>query len=145
MIPSADERIVRRKCKGGLLMGRKKLAKEKLAEIEALASNLGKEVAERVLEGGVASAGMDLQAMEQITQAATTSLTKATLEAIIQKQTRSLAPLQPCPVCQCLCRVGYEERPLIVKGGQITLSEAVCSCPNCKRDFFPPADFSASG
>src|SRR4051812_13836575 len=117
-------------------MGRKKLAKEKLAEIAALASNLGKEVAERVLEGGVAPAGMDLQAMEQITQAATASLTKAALEAMIQQQTRSLAALQPCPVCQCLCRMGYEERPLIVKGGQITLREAVCSCPNCKRDFF---------
>jgi hypothetical protein len=43
-------------------MGRKTVAKEKLVEIAALASDLGKEVADRVFEGGVAPPGMDPQA-----------------------------------------------------------------------------------
>src|SRR5262245_37441312 len=41
--------------------------------------------------------------------------------------------------------IDYEDRPLVVLGGQLTLHEPVCHCPECSRDLFPPADRLASG
>ena len=66
---------------------------------------------------------------------ATAGLTKGTIEALLGQQRRSLAAQQPCPDCGRLCQLGNEDRPLTVKGGQITLHEPVCHCPGCRRDF----------
>jgi hypothetical protein len=32
-----------------------------------------------------------------------------------------------------------------VQGGQITLHEPLCHCPDCRRDFFPPQGRPVSG
>jgi hypothetical protein len=32
-----------------------------------------------------------------------------------------------------------------VHGGQLTLHEPLCHCPDCRRDFFPPTVPTASG
>jgi hypothetical protein len=88
---------------------------------------------------------LDLQAMEQIAQAATAGLTQGTFDALLQTQTQSLAPEQPCPDCCRLCAVAIKDRPLFVKGGKITFHEPVCHCPACRRDFFPPENLSAFG
>ena|SRR5580704_427580 len=126
-------------------MGQRKLSEEKLREIRELAAGWGKIVARRILADNGSDMGLDLQAMEQIAEAATAGLTAGTFDTLLQQQTQSLGTEQPCPDCGRLCPVGCEDRPLFVKGGKINFHEPVCYCPTCRRDFFPPAGFSASG
>jgi hypothetical protein len=84
-------------------------------------------------------------ALEQVAAAAAQGLTEGTLTTLLGQQARALPAEQPCPECGRLCPVGSEPRPLTVKGGQLTLDEPVCHCPDCRRDFFPPAALSAPG
>jgi hypothetical protein len=72
-------------------------------------------------------------------------LTEGTLAPLLAQQAQTLATQQPCPDCGRLCPVGSEARPLIVQGGQLSLDEPVCHCPDCRRDFFPPAARVAAG
>ena len=125
-------------------MSQRKLSAEKLQEIQELAAGWGKIIARRV---GADAAGntLDFQAMEQIAAAAAKGLTEGTLTTLWEQQAQNLAAEQPCPACGRLCPVGSEDRPLAVKGGQLALHEPVCHCPDCRRDFFPPAARSASG
>jgi hypothetical protein len=126
-------------------MGQRKLSEEKLREIRELAAGWGKIVARRVEGDNISETGLDLQAMEQIAQAATAGLTEGVFEALLQRQTQSLGTEQPCPDCGRPCPVGSEDRPLFVKGGKINFHEPVCYCSACRRDFFPPEGLSASG
>lgn len=47
----------------------------------------------------------------------------------------------PCPTCETMCT--FKEHPAVRKyqttDGTIPLSEPVCHCPACQRDFFPSA------
>lgn len=49
---------------------------------------------------------------------------------------RVTAP-QPCPTCGRRCPVVHRERELETIDGPVTLSEPVCHCSACRRDFFP--------
>jgi hypothetical protein len=80
-----------------------------------------------------------------VARAAAAGLTEGTLATLLGQQARALPTEQPCPECGRLCPVGSEQRPLTVKGGQLTLDEPVCHCPACRRDFFPPAARPAPG
>jgi hypothetical protein len=122
-------------------MSQRKLSTEKLQEIRELAAGWGKIVARRASESGEP---LDLLDMEQLAAAAAAGLTEGTLGTLLEQQAQALAPQQPCPDCGRLCPVGHEDRPLAVKGGQLTLHEPACHCPDCRRDFFPPAGPSAS-
>ena len=88
---------------------------------------------------------VDLSAMEQVAAAAAAGLTEGTLAALVGQQAQALGAEQPCPDCGRPCPVGFEDRPLAVQGGRLTLHEPVCHCPDCERDFFPPADCPAPG
>jgi hypothetical protein len=121
------------------------LSPQKLQEIHALAAQWGKIVARRVCAESGPDQEMDFQAMEQVAAAAAAGLTEGTLGTLLEQQAQTLGTAQPCPECGRLCPVGCEDRPLAVHGGQLTLHEPVCHCPDCRRDFFPPADLPASG
>jgi len=135
----------RRKCKEGLVMSQRKISAEKLREIRDLAAGWGKIVARRTFGDAGPDIGVDLTAMEQIAATAAAGLTESTLAILLEQQARSLGGAQPCPDCGRRCAVGFEDRPLAVKGGRLTLHEPVCHCPGCRRDFFPPEGLPAPG
>ena len=119
---------------------------EQLQEIQQLAAGWGKIIARRVFGEAGPGTDVDFMALEQIAAAAARGLTEGTLATLLSQQAQPLRGTQrPCPACGQLCPVGYEQRPLTVQGGQLTLDEPVCHCPACRRDFFPPADIPAPG
>jgi len=121
------------------------LSPQKLQEIHALAAQWGKIVARRVWGESGPGQAMDFQAMEQVAAAAAAGLTEGTLGILLEQQAQTLGSEQPCPECGRRCAVNSEDRPLTVQGGHLTLHEPVGHCPDCRRDFFPPADLPASG
>jgi hypothetical protein len=126
-------------------MAQRKLAPEKLQEIHDLAAQWGKIVARRVVAEPDPEQQLDFQALEQVAAAAAAGLTEGTLATLLAHQAQTLGSEQPCPTCGRLCPVAYEDRPLTVKGGHLTLHEPVCHCPACRRDFFPPPQRPAPG
>lgn len=126
-------------------MSQRQLSAQTLQEIRDLAAQWGKIVARRVGTEPDTDRPLDFQAMEQVAAAAAAGLTEGTLGTLLDQQAQTLASEQACPDCGRLCPVGYEDRPLIVKGGQLTLHEPICHCPDCRRDFFPPTDRPAPG
>lgn len=125
-------------------MARAKFSSQDLQEMRALAAQWGKIVARRA--GDPAAADLDFQAMEDLVAAAAAGLTEGAFAALLQQQAQTLPDQLPCPDCGRLCPVGHEERDLTVRAGQtLRLAEPVCHCPDCRRDFFPPAHPSAPG
>ena len=121
-------------------MSQRKMSAEKLREIHDLVAGWGKIIAHRAFGDAGPGLGVDLTAMEQIAATAATSLAESTITTLLEQQARSLGAEQPCPVCAHVCPVGFEDRPLAVQGGRLHFHEPVCHCPDCRRDFFPPAD-----
>jgi hypothetical protein len=126
-------------------MSQRDFSAAKLKEIHDLAAGWGKIIARRVFGEAGPDKTVDFQAMEKVAAAAASGLIEGTLGTLVEQQAQTLGTEQPCPDCGCLCPVGYEDRPLAVKGGPLTLHEPVCHCPDCRRDFFPPADLPAPG
>ena len=126
-------------------MSQRDFSAAKLKEIHDLAAGWGKIIARRVFGDAGPDKTVDFQAMEKVAAAAASGLIEGTLGALVEQQAQTLGTEQPCPDCGRLCPVGYEDRPLAVKGGQLTLHEPICHCPDCRRDFFPPARLPASG
>jgi hypothetical protein len=124
-------------------MSQQPFSAQKLQEIHDLAAGWGKIIARRV--AAAPDTPLDFQALEQVAAAAARGLTEGTLTTLLEQQAQALQPEQPCPDCGRLCPVGYEDRPLAVPGGQLALHEPLCHCPDCRRDFFPPAARPAPG
>ena len=123
-------------------MAKGKPSEQQLAEIRELAAEWGKIVARRI---GPESGRLDFAAMEQVAAAAAAGLTEGTLGVLLDQQAGTLGAEHPCPGCGRACPVRHEDRPLTVKGGvQVPLHEPVCHCPDCRRDFFPPASRTGS-
>lgn len=121
-------------------MPSRKLSAEKLQEIRDLAAQWGKIVARRAFGDDGPDTEVDFTTMEQVAAAAAAGLTEGTFTTLLEQQAQSLGDEQPCPDCQRLCPLHREDRPLDVPGGQqLTYHEPVCHCPDCRRDFFPPA------
>jgi hypothetical protein len=122
-------------------MAQNKLSELKLQQIRELAAGWGKIVARRAFGDSTAAEPIDFATLEQLAVAAAAGLTEGTLDVLLQQQAQALAPQQPCPDCGRLCPVAdQEDRPLAVQGGVcVNLPEPVCHCPDCRRDFFPPA------
>jgi hypothetical protein len=125
-------------------MSQSKLSQQKLQEIRELAAGWGKIVARRAFAESTPGEPIDLATMEQLAAAAAAGLTEGTLGVLLEQQTHALSAQQPCPDCGRLCTVGQEDRPLAVQGAVLTLHEPLCHCPDCRRDFFPPAGSAAS-
>jgi hypothetical protein len=119
-------------------MARRQLSPQQLQELRELAAQWGKIIARRAFGDDGPGLAIDLDAMEQIAQAATAGLNEGTLQTLLERQANALGEQQRCPDCGHVCAVGRQERPLQVQGGTLLQSEPVCHCPVCRRDFFPP-------
>ena len=123
-------------------MARRSFSPEELQELRELAAGWGKLIARRT---GDDALDLDLDAMEQIAQAAAAGLLEGTLDLLLRRQADALGSQQPCPACGRLCPLDYQERTLHVKGGvPLPHQEPVAHCPDCRRDFFPPTTAPAS-
>jgi Zn finger protein HypA/HybF involved in hydrogenase expression len=118
-------------------VAQRKLSEQQLREAREFAAQWGKIVARRI---GPTAGPLDFTAMEQLALAAAAGLAEGTLAVLLEQQASALPAEHPCPDCGRSCPVDYEGRLLTVKGGTpIPLHEPVCHCPDCRRDFFPPA------
>ena len=133
--------VFSRKSTGRSILSPRPLSPQKLQEIPKLAAPWGKLVARRVGP----TTGLDFQAMEQVAAAAATGLTEGTRDTLLEQHAQTLGSEQPCPDCGRLCAVRFKDRPWAVPGGPLPRHEPVSPCPECRRDFFPPADRAASG
>jgi hypothetical protein len=125
-------------------MTRAKVPPQALQEIRDLAAQWGKIIARRADDAGAAD--LDFQAMEEFVAAAAAGLTEGAFAALLSQQAQALPAELPCPDCGRHCPVGQEPRDLTVRAGPtLHLAEPVCHCPDCRRDFFPPADAPAPG
>ena len=120
-------------------MPRRPFTPQELDEFRHLAAQWGKIVARRAFGEGGPGLDVDFDAMEQIAQAAAAGLTEGTLQTLLDQQAAGLGEFQPCPDCGRPCAVHRQERPLRAKGADLCQSEPACHCPDCRRDFFPPA------
>lgn len=73
------------------------------------------------------------------------AVAQATTERLALARAERIATPQPCPTCGRLCPVVYGTRSLQTVDGPIELPEPVCSCPGCRRDFFPSASGLGAG
>ena len=126
-------------------MTQRKLSPQDLQEIRDLASRWGKIVSRHAFGEAGPGINVDLAAMEQVATAAAAGLSEGTLSTLLEHQAQLLGTEQPCPSCGRLCRVGRADRPLTAHGIQLTQSEPLCHCPDCRRDFFPPTAPAAPG
>jgi hypothetical protein len=67
------------------------------------------------------------------------AVAQAATERLALARAERLTGLQPCPTCGRRCPLVYRERELETGDGPINLSEPVCHCSTCRRDFFPSA------
>jgi hypothetical protein len=82
---------------------------------------------------------VDFDTMEQIARAAAVGLTQGTLSVALRQQAGALGEQQPCPCCGVPCPVRRQPRELATPGATVPHDEPACHCPDCRRDFFPPA------
>jgi hypothetical protein len=65
------------------------------------------------------------------------AVTRHVIEDLAIKQAQLVGKSHPCPTCEKLCPVELRDRELATGEGPVDLSEAVCHCSVCRRDFFP--------
>ena len=126
-------------------MARTSFTPQDLQKIRDLAAQWGKIVARRAFDDQGPGTDVDLTTMEEVALAAAAGLTEGTLTTLLEQQAQLLGEQQACPACGRLCPLRRQPRPLDVRGGSLQLSEPICHCPDCRRDFFPPTDSAASG
>jgi hypothetical protein len=126
-------------------MPRRRFTPQQLQELRALAAQWGRIIAGRAFGDGGPGLDVDLDAMEQIAQAAAAGLSEGTLQVLLERQADALGQQQPCPDCGRPCPVRRQDRTVAVRGGSLQQSEPVAHCPDCRRDFFPPAASAAPG
>jgi hypothetical protein len=124
-------------------MPRRQFSPQDLREIRELAARWGQIVARHAFGADGPGTEVDLTAMEQVARAAAAGLTEGTLATLLEQQARALGAEQPCPGCGRPCPVRRAERTLACRDGTLTQSEPACHCPDCRRDFFPPAAAAA--
>jgi hypothetical protein len=126
-------------------MARRPFTPQELDELRQLAAQWGKIVARRACGDAGPGPDVDFNAMEQIAPAAAGGLTEGPLQSLLDQQAAGLGAVQPCPDCGRPCAVHRRERPLRATGAELRQDEPVCHCPDCRRDFFPPAADPAAG
>jgi hypothetical protein len=126
-------------------MATRKLSAEELQVVQRLAKQWGKIVVKHAFGEQGPGLDVDFAQMEEVAAAAARGLTEGALEAATTQQGQLLGEKQPCPQCGRLCAVNHAERPLVAKGGVVSLDEPKCYCPTCRRDFFPSASGLETG
>jgi hypothetical protein len=118
---------------------------EELRELHDLAARWAKIVSKRAFGDDGPGLDVDFRTFEQIATAAAAGLTEGTLQLLLQQQADKLPERQPCPTCGKLCPTTPHTRPLTAQGAGVQQVERIAHCPDCRRDFFPPADGSGPG
>lgn len=113
---------------------------EELQELHQLAAQWAKIISKRAFGDDGPGLEVDFRTMEQIASAAAQGLTEGTLQLLLEQQAQRLPEQQPCPNCGHLCPTQPHTRSLTARGALIEQVERVAYCPDCRRDFFPPAD-----
>jgi len=112
---------------------------EELQELQHLAAQWGKIVSRRAFGDDGPGLDVDFRTREQIAHAAAAGLTEGTLQTFLEQQAQALGAQRPCPDCGRLCVRRRQQRPLQAQGARLRQDEPVGHCPDCRRDFFPPA------
>jgi hypothetical protein len=120
-------------------MARRDFTPEEIHELRRLAAQWGKVVSRRAFGEQGPGLDVDFATMEQIALAAAAGLTEGTLQTLLQQQADALGEQSPCPDCGRLCVLRRQERTLQTQGPPLQQSEPIGRCPDCRRDFFPPA------
>ena len=118
---------------------------EELDRLRALAAEWAKIVSKRAFGDDGPGLDVDFRTFEQIATAAAHGLTEGTLQLLLEQQAGKLPAEQPCPHCGELCLTSPHTRPLNAHGARIQHPERIAHCPDCRRDFFPPAGRSGPG
>jgi hypothetical protein len=118
---------------------------EELQELHDLAARWAQIVSKRAFGEDGPGLDVDFRTFEQIATAAAQGLTEGTLQLLLQQQADKLPDEQPCPECGRLCPTKPHTRPLTAQGAEIQQVERIAHCPDCRRDFFPPADAPGTG
>ena len=127
-------------------MARTQISPQDLQNIRTLAAQWGKIVARRTFGDQGPGLDFDFTALEQVAAAAAAGLTEGTRATLLEQQANALGEQQPCPDCGRPCVLQRQTRPLHIDSGQqIEHHEPFGHCPDCRRDFFPPADHLAPG
>lgn len=116
-----------------------------LDRLRALAAEWAKIVSKRAFGDDGPGLDVDFRTFEQIATAAAHGLTEGTLQLLLEQQAGKLPDQQPCPECGKPCPTKPHTRPLTARGAQIQQVERISHCPDCRRDFFPPAGRSGPG
>jgi hypothetical protein len=125
-------------------MGSKEARERRLKEIQEIAEGWGKIIAREAFPDGP---GLDvtLADMEELALAASRALVKGAVETMTNSQGEQFGEEAPCPSCGKTSPLETVSRPVIVRGGEATLSEPVGHCRTCRRDFFPSAAGAEDG
>ena len=118
---------------------------EELRQLHDLARQWAKIVSKRAFGDDGPGLDVDFRTMEQIATAAAQGLTEGTLELLLQQQADKLADEQPCPDCGRRCPTKPHTRSLTARGAEVEQTERIAHCPDCRRDFFPPAGAFGAG
>lgn len=110
-----------------------------LRELHDLAARWAQIVSRRAFGDDGPGLDVDFRTFEQIAAVAAQGLTEGTLQLLLEQQAGKLPDQQPCPECGKLCPTKPHTRPLTAQGAEIQQVERVAHCPDCRRDFFPPA------
>lgn len=118
---------------------------EELRELHDLAARWAQIVSKRAFGDAGPGLDVDFRTFEQIATAAAHGLTEGTLRLLLEQQAGKLPGQQPCPHCGTVCPTKPHTRPLTAQGAELQQVERIAHCPDCRRDFFPPAGSSGSG
>lgn len=118
---------------------------EELRQLHDLARRWAKIVSRRAFGDDGPGLDVDFRTMEQIATAAAHGLTEGTLELLLRQQADKLTGEQPCPDCGRRCPTEPRTRSLTARGAEVEQAERIAHCPDCRRDFFPPANDSGAG
>jgi hypothetical protein len=118
---------------------------EELRELHDLARQWAKIISKRAFGDDGPGLDVDFRTFEQIAHAAAHGLTEGTLQLLLEQQADKLPDDQPCPACGQLCPTQPHTRSLTARGAEVEQVERIAHCPDCRRDFFPPADTAGTG
>jgi hypothetical protein len=118
---------------------------EELDQLHELARQWAKIVSKRTFGDDGPGLDVDFRTFEQIATTAAQGLTEGTLQLLLEQQARKLPEDQPCPHCGKLCPTASHTRILTAQVAEVEQVERIAHCPDCRRDFFPPADGSGVG
>jgi hypothetical protein len=126
-------------------MATSRFTAEELQELHELAAQWAKIVSRRAFGEDGPGLDVDFRTFEQIAAAAAHGLTEGTLQLLLEQQAHKLPEQQACPHCGKLCPTRPHTRSLTAQGAEVQQVERMAHCPDCRRDFFPPANSSGPG